>query len=118
MDSRAPTEHELQSLPNVHLTSKFQYKPETVHLGEVIANAFKENYKACRCKYLGDTKKGIYQYQYPKVYESIIHSIKSVLVYLGSKMKQRLCIIVTPAVSDIPARRTFVLHSHNLKASV
>ena len=32
-DSRAPTEYELQSLPHVHLKSKFQRNPETVQLG-------------------------------------------------------------------------------------
>ena len=32
-------------------------------------------------------------------------------------MKQRLCSIDTPTVSDIPAKRKFVSHSRNLKAS-
>ena len=40
-DSRAPTDHELQSLPHVHLTSKFQWNPNTVQPGEVISGAYK-----------------------------------------------------------------------------
>ena len=32
-------------------------------------------------------------------------------------MKRWLCSIATPAVRDIPARRTFVSHSRHLKAS-
>ena len=31
-NSREPTEHELQSLPHVLLTSKFQWNPKTVQL--------------------------------------------------------------------------------------
>ena len=45
-DSRAPTEHELQLLPHVHLTSKFQWNPDTVQLEEVRANTFKAKYIA------------------------------------------------------------------------
>ena len=40
LDSRAPTDHKLQSLPHVHLTSKIQWNPETVQLGEVRYNSF------------------------------------------------------------------------------
>ena len=58
-----------------------------------------------------------YQYQDPKVDESIFHSINSVLVYLGSKMKRQLCSIATLFISDVPPRRTFVSHSRHLKAS-
>ena len=43
--SIAPTEHALQSLPHVHPTSKFKWNPETVHLGEFRADAFKEKYR-------------------------------------------------------------------------
>ena len=46
-----------------------------------------------------------------------MYSINSVIVDLGSKMKRWLCSIATPAVRDIPARRTFVSHSRHLKAS-
>ena len=115
-DSRAPTEHELQLLPHVHLTSKFQWNPDTVQLEEVRANTFKAKYIAWQCKELGDTEKGGYKYQDPKSDESILHSINSVLVDLGSKMKRRLCSIATPAVSDIPSGRTFVSYSPHLKA--
>ena len=52
-DSRAPTDHEFQSLPHVHLISKFQWNPKTVQLGEVIDDVFKENYIAYQCKDLG-----------------------------------------------------------------
>ena len=107
----------MKSLPHVHLTSNFQWNPKTVQIREVISGAFETKYIASQCKYLGGMEKGDYQYQGPKVDESIFHSINSVLVYLGSKMKQKLCRIATPAVSDIPARRTFVSHSRNFKAS-
>ena len=116
-DSIAPTEHKLQSLPYVHLTSKFQWNPKTVQLGEVRSNDFEKNYIACQCKDLGDTEKGDYQYQDLKADESILHSINSVLVDLGSNMKRRLCSIATPTISDILARRTFVSQSRHLKAS-
>ena len=55
LDSRAPTEHEFQSLPHVQLTSKFQWNPDMVQLGEVRAGTFKAKYIAWHCKYLGDT---------------------------------------------------------------
>ena len=60
---------------------------------------------------------GDYQYQDLIADESIFHSINSDLVYLGSMMKRRLCSIATPAVSDIPARKTCVSHLWNFKAS-
>ena len=62
-DQRVPNEHELQSLPHVHLTSKFQWNPDTAQIGEVRDDAFKANYIACQYKYLVDTEKGDYQYQ-------------------------------------------------------
>ena len=102
---------------HVHLTSKFQWNPETVQLGEVRDDAFKPKYIARQCKYLGDTEKGDHQNQDPKVDESILHSIKSVLVDLGSNMTRRLCSISTQAVSDITARREFGSHSRHLKTS-
>ena len=110
------TEHELQLLPHVHLTSNFQWNNETAELEEIRADTFKENYTARQCKDLLDTEKGDYQYQDLKEDESILYSINSVLVNLCSNTKRRLCIISTPAVSDIPERRTFVSHSRHLKA--
>ena len=44
LDSRAPTEHELKSLPRMHFTSRFKWNPWTVQLEEVISNDFKEKY--------------------------------------------------------------------------
>ena len=64
-----------------------------------------------------DTKKGYHQYQDQKSDESIFHSINSVLVNLGSKMKRRLHSIATSAVSDITERKTFLSHSRHLKSS-
>ena len=84
----------------MHLISKFQWNPETVHLGEVKYDAFEKSYIASKCKDLGDRKKGDYHYRDPKTYESILQSINSVLVDLGSKMKRRIFRIATPAVSD------------------
>ena len=110
--------HVLQFLPHVNLTSNFKWNPKTVQLGEVSANDFKEKYISCQCKELGDTEKWDYCYQDLKEDESILNSINSVLVDLGSNMKRRLCRIVTPDVSDIPARTTCVSYSRHLKASV
>ena len=101
----------------MHLTSKFQWNHKTVHIGEFISDAFETKYIASQCKYLGGMEKGDYQYQGPKVDESIFQSINSVLVDLGSKMKRRLCSIATPDVSDIPEMRTFVSHSRHFKSS-
>ena len=74
----------------MHLTLKFQWNSETVHLGEVKSNNFKAKYIACQCKDLGDTEKEAYQYQDSKAYESILHSIISVLGNLGSKIKPQI----------------------------
>ena len=41
-NSRALTEDELQFLSHVHLMSKFQWNPKTVHLGEVRADALRQ----------------------------------------------------------------------------
>ena len=71
----------------MHLTSKLQWNPETVYIGEVITDAFETNYIAFQCKYLGGTEKGEYQYQDQKADKSMLHSINSVLVDLVSKMK-------------------------------
>ena len=101
----------------MHLTSKFQWNPKTVQIGKVISDAFETKYIASQCKYLGGMEKGDYQYQGPKVDESIFQSINSVLVDLGSKTKRQLCSISTPTVSDIPARKTFESHSQHFKAS-
>ena len=62
-DSRAPTEHELQSLPHVHLTSEFKWNSDTVHIVEVRAYAFETKCIESQYKYLGYTEKGGYQYQ-------------------------------------------------------
>ena len=72
----------------MHLSSYFQWNPETVHIGEVRSDAFQTKNIAFQYKYLGDTEKEGYQYQNPKADESILHSINSVLFNSGSKMKQ------------------------------
>ena len=59
-DSRAPTEHELQLLPHVHLKSKFQLNSETVHLGKVRSDALEINYIAFQFKNLRETERGDY----------------------------------------------------------
>ena len=107
----------LQYLPHVHLPSKFQRNPETVHLREVRAYAFETKYIERQCKYLEDTEKGDYQYQDPKAYESILYSVNSVLVDLGSRMNWQICSIATPSVSDILEWGKFVSHSRHLKES-
>ena len=68
-DSTSPTDHEFQSLPHAHLTSKFQWNPKTVHHEEVRAKIFETKYIACQCKELGYTEKGDYQYQDPNTDE-------------------------------------------------
>ena len=68
-NSIAPTDHELQSLLYVHLTSNFQWNPEAVQPGEVRDNDIRAEYMVCKCKYLGDTVEGDYQYQDPKADE-------------------------------------------------
>ena len=67
------TNHELQLLNHVQLTSKFHWNPDRVNIGEVRDDHIKEKYTDYQCKYLRDTDKGDYLYQDPKAYESITH---------------------------------------------
>ena len=112
-ETRAPTPKELGNLPHIHLTSSSPWNPDDVVLGCVSTSPNVFNFMTEHDYSAAESHK----YSDPSSDESTLHSINPVLVDMGINMKRKLSEITTPAIDDIPARRTFISHSRHKKAT-
>ena len=127
--SRAPTSHELDTLPHVELTSSTPWEPTEIQLGEIKS---KTKMKLSRTqRILNARERRIFSvrtsedksmYYDPSSDEAILHSIEPSLIKLNELITmRRIATIDTSELEfdhlDAPARRTFISTERHKKAT-
>ena len=123
-ESQAPSDHELNTLPHIHLTSKRSWDPHNVVLGKIqrklrnidlVRNVSTMMATETYNNVLHENKNFYYD---PTSDESILNEINPVLVQLKELYTNVNEPLYSPNAKDLPARRTFVSNERHKRAAV
>ena len=121
--SQVPTDHELNTLPHLNLTSTRPWEPHSVVLGEVHQNPKRNGFVANISTVMltqvfnDELHEAKSFYHDTKMDESILNEINPVLVQLKEIYTNVNESLYNPNVTDLPARKTFVSTDRHKQAA-